>query len=61
MFGRRRKLEKFAEWVARELFPDDDSTFDSDLFTAIACRKLERLGYVNTIEVDGQLYFCLKE
>ena len=62
MFGRRKKLEKFAEWVARELFPDgQDFAFDPDEFATIACKKLEQLGYVGTTEIGGHQYYCLKE
>lgn len=38
-------LEKFVEWVAREIF-DDNWEYNKDAFAEIACRKLAKLGIV---------------
>ena len=37
--------EKFAEWVADEIF-DEEWENNKDSFAEIACRKLEKLGFV---------------
>ena len=42
---RVENLEKFAEWVAREIF-DDMWEYNKDAFAEIACRKLEKMGIV---------------
>jgi hypothetical protein len=41
----RRKGQKFAEWVADEIF-DEEWENNKDSFAEIACRKLEKLGLV---------------
>lgn len=43
-----RQAEQFARWVAKELFDDiwEDNPNAFDGFAELACRKLEKLGFV---------------
>lgn len=44
-YGKLLKTERFAKWVATEIF-DDMWEYNKDAFAEIACRKLEKLGIV---------------
>ena len=46
---RVENLEKFAKWVANEIF-DDMWEYNKDAFAEIACRKLSKVGLV---KADG--------
>ena len=43
---------KFAKWVANEIF-DDMWEHNKDAFAELACRKLEKLGFVHA---NGELW-----
>jgi len=54
---RVRNLEKFAEWVATEIF-DDMWEYNKDAFAEIACRKLSKVGLV---KADGDKWVFVRK
>ena len=48
------KTERFAKWVATEIF-DDMWEYNKDAFAEIACRKLEKLGIVRANDDEWEL------
>ena len=55
-----RDYQKFAEWVATEIF-DDDWEYNKDAFGELACRKLEKLGIVRAKGDEWELVEPLQE
>lgn len=45
------KALEFAEWVAEEIF-SDDWEYNKDSFEELACRKLEKIGFVKKTDTD---------
>lgn len=49
---KNQELEKFARFVAKQVM---DTEFEDGVFAELACRKLERLGFVHAVGTEWVL------
>ncbi len=52
LFRKALKALDFAEWVASEIFPEEEWENNQHAFPELACRRLEKLGIVR--EENGE-------